>query len=148
VRDYLSAVLNEVSSESPEAHIASAAQGMTYQQDCPWGKIRCWKPDEGVSIQLKDAKTGAEKIVIPRWQKPTKKAFDPAPSLPTLPPSSRSWSFKATSGSYAVESDSLPDSHYGFLGQLVHGKKKWLIVKIFEFHGLDLVQTAIVEARK
>jgi hypothetical protein len=148
IKKYLQISRDELSSESPESHINYTARAMHLQTRCRWGKLHCWKPNEKVKLELKDKGNGQIKNVEFTWNKYEKDSFSKSSESPIFSPDLKDWSFKAVKGPYAPNYDTLPDGHIGFLGQLISGGKKWLIVKIFIFQDANFVQAAIQEARK
>jgi hypothetical protein len=148
IKKYLQMSRDELSNESPESHINFTAKAMYLQTRCRWGKLHCWKPNEKVKLELKDKLNGQIKNVELAWNKTEKGSFSELSETPIFSSDLKDWSFKAIKGPYAPNYDTLPDGHIGFLGQLISGGKKWLIVKIFIFKDANFVQTAIQEARK
>lgn len=147
IKDYIEQTRDEISSESPEAHIAHSARYLTLQNDCRWGKRRCWREGQAVELTVADAETGTLKEARFAW---TAARFDPAPApdRPAFPPEHPGWTFRLLDGPYAPDRRSMPEGRHAFLGRLEKDGKKWLIIKMFLFRGIDPVQAAIKEARK
>lgn len=146
IEEFIRRTRDEISSESPEGHIGRLADHMTNQRHCGWGKLRCWKEGNSVELELKDAATGRRKKARFVWASKIS-AASAASAAPVFPPSLTGWSFEPISGPYATDDDSLPDGQSGFLGRLSKDGRAWLLIKIFHFADLSLVQKAITEAR-
>lgn len=148
IDEYVRKARDENSSESPEDHIGRIADHMTHQRHCWWGKLRCWKEGDTVELELQDAATGRRKEARFSWAAQKVSASSAAIASPVFPPNVAGWSFESIRGAYAPDYDSLPDGQFGFLGRLSKDGRKWLLIKIFQFADLTLVQKAITEARR
>lgn len=148
IKSYVLKTRDEVSSESPEDHINRLAKSMTVQRRCNWGKINCYKPNDKITIEVKNKSDDQVRKAELSWSKPEKTWFTNPNEELIFPPQIQEWKFKSIKGPYAIDFDSIPDPNFGFMGILSRDGKKWLIVKIFLFRDLNFVQDVIQEARK